>query len=135
MTITSTAHRPELPSGRRRTGHVLGIVLGCIHLSALAIPTGGDDAGPPLSVLVIGAAVGLAVIVLLVRSWRGDAPVARRTAGVLLVLAALGVLPGLLAADVALVLRIAAGTLIGLTAATLVLLFVPEARATGVGLR
>ncbi|GAA3811124.1 hypothetical protein [Nocardioides panacisoli] len=100
--------------------------MGLIHLSVLGIPTGSRDAGPPLPVLILGAAIGLAVIALLVRSWRQDAPIARWAAGVLLVLAALGVLPGLLVANVALALRLAAGALVGLTVATLVLLFLPE---------
>lgn len=113
-------------SRRRRAGHVLGIALGVAHLSVLGVPTGGDDAGPPLAVLVVGAAVGLAVILLLVRSWRRDARTARVLAGVLLVLAALGAAPGLLAADVDLGLRVAAGLLVGLTAVTLALLFLPE---------
>lgn len=128
--MTSPAHQPLILSTRRRAGHVLGIVLGTLHIAVLAIPTGGDDAGPPLPVLVIGAVIGLAVIALLRRSWRQDAPIARRAAGALLVLAALGVLPGLLTADVTLALRLAAGALIGMTVATLLLLFAPEARVT-----
>jgi hypothetical protein len=77
-------------------------------------------------VLVVGAAIGLAVILLLVRSWRRDARTARVLAGVLLVLAAAGAAPGLLVADVDLGLRVAAGLLVGLTAAALALLFLPE---------
>ena len=126
-TTTSTAKQPApYLSSRRRAGHLLGVLLGLIHLSVLGIPTGSRDAGPPLPVLILGAAIGLAVIALLVRSWRQDAPIARWAAGVLLVLAALGVLPGLLVANVALALRLAAGALVGLTVATLVLLFLPE---------
>lgn len=128
--MTPTAHQSLIMSTRRRAGHVLGIVLGTLHVAVLAIPTGGDDAGPPLPVLVIGAVIGLAVIALLRRSWRTDARVARRAAGALLVVAALGVLPGLLTADVTLALRLAAGALIGLTVATLLLLFAPEPRVT-----
>jgi len=92
----------------------------------LGIPSGGKDAGPPLPVLVASAAIGLAVIALLMLSWRRDSRTARVVAGVLLVLAALGAAPGLLVADVDLALRIAAGLLVGLTAATLALLFLPE---------
>jgi hypothetical protein len=45
---------------------------------------------------------------------------------VLLVLAALGALPGLLVADVDVMLQIAAGALVLLTIATLILLFYPQ---------
>jgi predicted branched-subunit amino acid permease len=107
-------------------GHVLGISLGLSHLSILGLPTDGDQAGPPLAVLILGAAVGLAIVVLLIKSWRSDAHVPRRIAAVLLVLAALGALPGLLVADVDVMLQIAAGALVLLTIATLILLFYPQ---------
>lgn len=107
-------------------GHVLGILLGLTHLSFLGVPTDGEEAGPPLAVLILGAVVGLAVVVLLIRSWRRDAQVPRRIAAVLLVLAALGALPGLLVADVGVALQLGAGGLVLLTVAALVLLFYPQ---------
>jgi hypothetical protein len=117
-------------SRRRKAGHVLGIVLGVAHVSVLGVPSDGEDAGPPLPVLVVGAAIGLAVIILLVQSWRHDSGTARRVAGGLLVLAALGALPGLLVADVGLALRLAAGALIGLTVAAVTLLVSPQSSPT-----
>ncbi|MGK2875529.1 MAG: hypothetical protein ACSLEW_07790 [Nocardioides sp.] len=107
-------------------GHVLGIVLGLAHLSILGAPTDGEEAGPPLAILILGAVVGLAVVVLLIYSWRRDAHAPRRIAAVLLVLAALGALPGLLVADVEVALRLAAGGLVLLTVIALVLLFYPQ---------
>ena len=114
-------------SGPRRAGHILGIIVGVVHLSALAVPSdGGEDAGPPLAVLAIGAVIGLAVIALLILSWRRDQRGPRRIAAVLLVLAALGALPGLLVADVPAALQVGAGILVLLTIATVVLLFYPQ---------
>jgi len=113
-------------SGPRRAGHILGIVVGVAHLSALAVPSGGEDSGPPLPVLAIGAVIGLAVIALLILSWRRDQRGPRRIAAVLLVLAGLGALPGLLVADVPAPLQVSAGILVLLTIATVVLLFYPQ---------
>ena len=113
-------------SGPRRAGHMLGIVVGVAHLSALAVPSGGEDSGPPLAVLAIGAVIGLAVIALLIQSWRRDQRGPRRIAAILLVLAGLGALPGLLVADVPAALQVGAGILVLLTIATVVLLFYPQ---------
>ena len=114
-------------SGPRRAGHILGIVLGVGHVGALGIPTGGgEEAGPPVVVLVLGAVVGLAVIALLVRSWRHDQRGPRRVAAILLVLAGLGALPGMLVSDVPVALQAIAGVLVLLTIACVVLLFYPQ---------
>lgn len=113
-------------SGRRKAGHVLGIALGVANLGALAVPTGSGESGPPFAVLAVGAFLGAAVVALLVRSWRHDERGPRRIAAVLLVLAAVGALPGLLVADVPVALQAAAGALVVLTIATVVLLFSPE---------
>lgn len=113
-------------SSARRAGHILGIVLGVGHVGALGIPTGGEEAGPPLVVLVLGAVVGLAVIALLVRSWRHDQRGPRRVAAILLVLAGLGALPGMLVSDVPVALQAIAGVLVLLTIACVVLLFYPQ---------
>lgn len=112
-------------TGPRRAGHILGITVGVAHLAALAIPS-GEDSGPPLPVLAIGAVIGLAIIALLIQSWRRDQRGPRRIAAVLLVLAALGALPGLLVADVAAPLQVIAGILVLLTIATVVMLFYPQ---------
>lgn len=119
----------------RTAGHVLGIVLGAAHVSFLGVPTDGEESGPPLPVLLIGAAIGLAVIALLVWSWRLDARGPRRIAAVLLVLAALGVLPGLLVPDVGAALQFAAGAFVLLTVASIVLLFFPQRVAATVPAR
>jgi len=113
-------------SGPRRAGHVLGIILGVVHLSALAIPSGGEDPGPPVAVLAIGAMLGLAIIGLLIQSWRRDQRGPRRVAAVLLVLAGLGALPGLLVADVPAAFQVAAAVLVLLTIAAVVMLFYPQ---------
>jgi peptidoglycan/LPS O-acetylase OafA/YrhL len=116
-------------TGPRRWGHVLGIALGVLHVASLAIPTEPGEAGPPLAVLVVGGVLGLAVVVLLVLSWRGDARGPRRVAAVLLVLAGLGALPGMLVADVPVGLQVVAGVLVLLTIAAVVLLFYPDRAA------
>lgn len=118
-------------SGPRRAGHVLGIILGLLHLSLLAAPTNDEGSGPPLAVLAISAAIGVAVVALLVQSWRRDQSGPRRFAAILLVLAALGALPGLLVADVPTALQAGAGILVLLTIAAVVLLFYPQRAPAG----
>lgn len=113
-------------SGPRRAGHVLGIILGVVHMSALAASPDGEGSGPPVGVLAIGAVLGLVIIALLVQSWRHDQRGPRRVAAVLLVLAGLGALPGLLVADVPLGLQAAAAVLVLLTLAAVVLMFYPQ---------
>jgi hypothetical protein len=113
-------------SAPRKAGHVLGITLAAIHLASLALPTGSGEEGPPLPVLIGGALIGVAVIILLVQSWRADARGPRRIAAVLLALAGLAALPGLLVADVAPALRLVAGLVVLMTIATIVLLFYPQ---------
>ncbi len=119
-------------SGPRRAGHVLGIILGVIHLGSLAAPSDGDGSGPPLAVLAIGAVIGVAVVALLIHSWRRDQRGSRRFAAVLLVLAALGALPGLLVADVPAILQLGAAIVVLMTIATVVLLFYPQRAPSGV---
>jgi hypothetical protein len=110
----------------RTAGHVLGIGLGLAHLSILGVPTGGDDPGPPLAVVICGALLGLSVVILLVLSWRRDATTPRRVAAVLLFVAALGALPGLLVSGVDVALQLLAGILVLLTVTAVVLLFYPQ---------
>ena len=115
----------------RTAGHVLGIALGLAPRAMLGVPTGGDDPGPPIGVVVAGAVLGLAVIVLLALSWRRNAQTPRRVASVLLFLAALGALPGLLVSDVDVALQVVAAALVLLTVLAVVLLFYPQRSATG----
>lgn len=116
-------------NGRRKAGHILGGVLAAAHIAAIGVPAEEGEPGPPLAVLMVGAVVGLVILALLVRSWRADSRGARRVAAVLLLLAALGALPGLLVAGVPVALQIGAGLLVLLTIAAVVLLFSPQRAA------
>jgi peptidoglycan/LPS O-acetylase OafA/YrhL len=110
----------------RMAGHVLGILVALGHVASVGIPTASGKPGPPLAVLVIGAGLGLAVIALLTLSWRRDSREARRIAAILLVLAALGALPGMFVAGASTALTFAAGALVLVTVAAVVLLFAPQ---------
>jgi uncharacterized membrane protein YfcA len=113
-------------SPARKTGHILGFILAALHVASLGIPTPDGEEGPPFAVLLVGAALGIAVIVLLALSWTRDSRTPRRIAAVLLVIAALGAVPGLLVSGAPVALQIAAGVLVLLTIATIVLLFLPQ---------
>lgn len=113
-------------NGRGQAGHVLGGILGVAHVAAIGAAGEEGDAGPPLAVLVVAAALGVAIVALLVRSWRQDSRGARRVAAVLLLLAALGTLPGLLVAGVHVARQVGAGAVVLLTIATVLLLFSPQ---------
>lgn len=112
-------------SPARKIGHALGFILATLHVASLGVPAPDGEDSPPFAVLLVGAALGIVVIVLLAFSWTRDSRTPRRIAAVLLVIAALGAVPGMLVSDVAVALQIAAGVLVLLTIATIVLLFLP----------
>lgn len=110
-------------NGRRKAGHILGAVLAVGHLAALGAPAEEGETGPPLGILAAAAALGVVILVLLLRSWRHESRGARRVAAVLLLVAALGALPGLLVSGVPVALQLLAGLFVLLTIAAVVLLF------------
>jgi hypothetical protein len=110
-----------------RTGLVL---LGLLSVGDLAGPLLTDGEHPPMSIALIGAALGLASLVLVVMAWRG----ARRAAVpliVLRVLSALSAVPAFFAGDVPAAAVAAAAIIVVLTVIGTALLLVPARELAG----
>ncbi|GAA3594776.1 MULTISPECIES: hypothetical protein [Kribbella] len=111
-----------------RTGLVL---LGLLSVGDLAGPLLTDGEHPPMSIALIGSALGLVSLVLVVFAWRG----ARRAVVpliVLRVLSALSAVPAFFAGDVPAAAVAAAGIIVVLTVAGIALLLVPSKELAGV---
>ncbi|MEV6417958.1 hypothetical protein [Kribbella sp. NPDC051718] len=111
-----------------RTGLVL---LGLLSVGDLAGPLLTDGEHPPMSIALIGSALGLASLVLVVFAWRG----ARRAVVpliVLRVLSALSAVPAFFADGVPGAAVAVAGLLAVLTVVGIALLLVPSKELAGV---
>jgi hypothetical protein len=106
------------------------VVLGLLSLGDLAAPLLTDGEHPPMSVALIGSALGLVSLVLVVLAWRG----ARRAVVpliVLRVLSALAAVPAFFVGDVPAAAVAAAGLVVALTALGVALLLVPARQMAG----
>lgn len=106
------------------------VVLGLLSLGDLAGPLLTDGEHPPMSIALIGSALGLVSLVLVVLSWRG----ARRAVVpliVLRVLSALSAVPAFFVGDVPAAALVAAGVTVALTVLGVALLLVPARQLAG----
>ena len=106
------------------------VVLGLLSLGDLAGPLMTDGEHPPMSIALIGSALGLLSLVLMVFAWRG----ARRAVVPLIalrVVSALSAAPAFFAGDVPAVAMFAAGLTIVLTVIGVALLLVPARQLAG----
>jgi hypothetical protein len=106
------------------------ILFGLLSVGDLAGPLLTDGEHPPMSVALIGSALGLVSVVLVVLAWRGT----RRAVVPLLVLrilSGLSAVPAFFAGDVPAAAMIAAGLTIALTAAGTVLVLMPAPQLVG----
>ena len=106
------------------------VVLGLLSLADLAGPLLTDGEHPPMSVALIGSALGLVSLVLVVFAWRG----ARRAVVPLIVLRALSALsavPAFFVGDVPAAALAAAGLVVALTALGVALLLTPARQLAG----
>ncbi|HET8601421.1 MAG TPA: hypothetical protein VFL99_13920 [Segeticoccus sp.] len=85
-------------TGRQRIGLVLALVLSAGNIVSLAAPTPEGEVGPPLLVLVVGAVLGIAGVVASILAWRSGNRVVLLILACLLILMALGAVPGLFVA-------------------------------------
>ena len=90
------------------------VILGVISLGDLAAPLLTDGETPPMSIALIGCALGLISLVLVVLAWRGRTPAAVGLVVVRL-LSALTAVPAFVFTGVPLVPMILAGVFITLT--------------------
>jgi CHASE2 domain-containing sensor protein len=106
------------------------IVFGLLSAGDLAGPLLTDGEHPPMSVALIGSALGLVSLVLVVLAWRGT----RRAVVpliVLRVLSGLSAVPAFFAGDVPPGAMVAAGLTIALAAAGTVLVLMPARQLVG----
>lgn len=80
---------------RQRIGLALAIVLSVGNIVSIAFPTPEGETGPPLTVLVAGALLGVGGVVASIVGWRSGSRAAMRVVAGLLILMALGAAPGL----------------------------------------
>jgi hypothetical protein len=106
------------------------VVFGLLSVADLATPLASDGEHPPMSIALIGAALGLISLVLVVLAWRGQ----RRAVVpliVLRVLSAASALPAFFAGDVPAGAMVAAGAVVILTAVGTVLVLRPAHELVG----
>ncbi len=108
-----------------------GLVLfGVLSVGDLVGPLLTDGEHPPMSVALIGSALGLVSLVLVVLAWRG----ARRAVVPLIalrLLSGLSAVPAFFAGDVPAVAMVAAGVTIALAVAGTALVLVPARELVG----
>jgi hypothetical protein len=106
------------------------VVFGLLSLGDLATPLLTDGEHPPMSIALIGSAIGLISLVLVGLAWRG----ARRAVVpliVLRVLSAVTAVPAFFASDVPVGAMAAAGLGIALTVIGTALILVPSRQLAG----
>ena len=90
---TMTTRSAGTTNSRLRTGLALSAGLGLINVAFLAVPTGGDQESPPVLVIVLSAALGLAQVACAIVAWRSGYRMAIRLNAALLIINALLSLP------------------------------------------
>ena len=110
------------------------ILLGAISLGDLAAPLYTDGQSPPMSIAVIGSALGLLSLILVVLAWRGRVAAAIGLV-VLRLLSALTAVPAVLEPGVPMIPMVLAGIAITATLVGVVLVFAGLRRPALVGAR
>lgn len=110
-------------STRNRVGFILAILLSIPSLVGPLNPTPEGEAGPPLLVLALGAALGLVTIGAVALGWRRGNASAIRVAAASVIISAITALPAFFVPDVPPGLRVVAagGVLLGITSVVLML--------------
>ncbi len=134
MTIRSDSHLSSEATVQRystanKVGFVLTLLLGLGNVVSVAFPTPEGEVGPPLPVLLFGAAAGLAIIAAVLVGWLRRSRAAIRAASIMLVLTAITALPAFVTPDVPAPLRAAAAAFVLLTITAVVLMLKPSSRS------
>jgi peptidoglycan/LPS O-acetylase OafA/YrhL len=117
---------------RTRAGLVLAALLGVGDLVALFFPTPEGEMGPPYSILLLGAVLGLATLAGVAAAWRTGRRGALRLVAGTRVLSAIAALPAFFVDEVPAVLKLLAAVAVVLTVVCVVLVLAPARRPTGV---
>lgn len=127
----SSMNRSAHLSGRVRTGLVLCILLGAANIPFLFDPTKPGHDGPPYSVLVLDAVLGVISIVAAIAFWRTGRRAANRLAAGTLIINAVTTLPAFFA-NVGDGIKIAAAGVVLLSLGAVVLMLGRENTARSV---
>lgn len=119
-------------SGRRKTGYILGLIVGLLNIPASFVPSGqtatGSPTGPPVQILIFGLVGGVLIALLLAVAWRKRSRALTRAAAVLMILVALTAVPAFSLPDLPAWVKLFAGLYVLATLVSLVLLFSPARR-------
>lgn len=118
------------PSTKNKVGFVIAILLSLTSLAGLFAPTPEGEVGPPMIVLGLGAALGLATIVAVVLAWSRGSRAAVRVASAAIIVGAVTALPAFFVPDVPAMLRVFAAVTVLLSIAAVVLMLSPARRAS-----
>lgn len=119
MTETSTT---TPVSARQKVGLVLAGILSVVNVASVFTPPPEGEVGPPMVVLWVGAALGVAGLVAVVIAWRTGSRGALRVAAVALIISALTAVPAFFV-DVDAVIKVLVAVAALLTVASVVLMF------------
>lgn len=116
----STTVSPTNP--RQRIGLVLAGILSVVGIVGVFQPTPEGEVGPPLSILVLGAGLGVIGLVAVIIAWRSGSRLALRVAAGTLIIGMLTALPAFFV-DVSSAVKLLVGIVVVLTVASIVLMF------------
>jgi len=109
-------------SPRQRIGLVLAGVLSVIGIVGAFQPTPEGEVGPPLSILLLGPALGVIGLAAMVIAWRSGNRVALRVTAGTLIIGMLTALPAFFV-DVSPAVKLLVGVVVVATLASIVLMF------------
>lgn len=127
---TSTRTNIAPPAGRLRAGLILAIVLGLANLPFVFMPTPDGEEGPPLGVLILGAALGLLSVVTAVVAWRTGSRAALRITVACVIINAVTTIPAFFV-DVDAGIKLGASLFVLASVACIVMLLGRSAADTG----
>jgi energy-converting hydrogenase Eha subunit B len=119
---TVTTRTTPAVSTAQKVGLVLCALYSLSNIPSFLFPSdSGDDAGPPLSILVVDTLLGVVGLVAAILAWRGNRVALRIAAGAIIVITLTG-LPAFFV-DVPMAIKALVGLGVVLTVVTVVLMF------------
>lgn len=120
------------PTTRQKVGLGIAAFLNLANVAGLALPTPDGEEGPPLFVLVLGAALGVIGLVAVYLAWRKDSRRAIRVVAGTLIINTLLSLPAFFVDGIPDGIRILVGVATIITIVSIVLMFSSARRSAPV---
>lgn len=125
---TNLAKAPLAPLSKlNKAGLVLAFLLGLVDLTGPFQPTPDGQAGPPYSILILGAVLGLITVVGVVIAWRTARRGAVRVVAGARIISVITALPAFFV-DVPAGLKMTVGAFVIVTVATVAMMLTPARR-------